>query len=198
MKERTGKKEHRFLTAWPVILIGIMLTIVCMVYISIGCEHIFVKWEIDNPYVDKNFSGWEEVHIDGISSFSIPAGWTMEYSDGVYSIIDSSGEFWAIGALFGGDNEYFDRYSDFFAACIYPEPFELTTDWWGECVSMRASNIDKITVTGTAGSQSHYCIQLMEASAPTLALFLFSDISQNEDDFDIAEAIMYSFAWYNR
>lgn len=195
MKEQTGKKEHRFLTAWPVILIGIMLTIICMTLISIGCEHIFLKWEIDNPYVDKNFSGWEEVRVDGISSFSIPEDWAVEYNDGVYSVIKSDGEVWAIGALFGGDNEYFDRYIDFFAACICPEPFELTTDLCPEYIGMRGSNIDKITVTGSDGSQSYYCIQLIETSDPTLALFLFSDISQNADDFNIAEAIMYSFAY---
>ena len=105
---------------------------------------------------------------------------------------------WATGALFGGADDYYDRYSDFIAACIRPEPFELTTDFCNEYGSIGGCNIDKITITSPESSQSYYCIQLIEPSGKSLALFLFSDISQNTDYFSIAEAIMYSFVWHDK
>lgn len=181
-----------------VILLVALLILFCTplgAYVAIGYEDVFTKWEINNPYVDRNLSGWQKIQIDGLSSFSIPKGWAMDFSNGVYSIIEPSGNVWAIGTIFGTDTDFFDNYSDFFATHISTESFEISTDLCSEFIAMKGADIDKITICAPSGSTSYYCIQLDEASGPSLLLVLFSDISRNADHFNIAEAIMYSFAY---
>jgi len=60
---------------------------------------------------------------------------------------------------------------------------------------MKGADIDEITIDYFESSESYYIINLDTASTPSFLLVLFADISQDTDAFDVAEAIMYSFAY---
>ena len=164
-------------------------------FFAIGFEGTFTKWEIDNPYVNSNFSGCEEVHISTDISFHIPKDWTVECEDGIYSVTDSRGNVWAIGTLFGTDADYFDDYSSFLMESICSKQFDLSIDICPKYIAMKGADIDEITIDYFESSESYYIINLDTASTPSFLLVLFADISQDTDAFDVAEAIMYSFAY---
>ena len=88
------------------VIVTLFLLYIGLIAFAIGGEHLLVKWDIDNPYVDRRFSGWEEVNIDNIGTFSIPENWTVTKDDTVYTILDETGEVWAYGGIFGSDADY--------------------------------------------------------------------------------------------
>ena len=163
-------------------------------FAAIGFEGTLTKWKIDNPYVNGNLSGWEEVYISEVITFQIPPNWTIEYDNGIYSVVDSGGNTWAIGALFGTDTDYFDDYSAFFAETLCSEPFELSIEVCPEYMSINAASIEKITLNHLGRSQFYYIVEMHTISEHFIWI-LFSDLSQNADACDVVEAIMYSFTY---
>ena len=161
-------------------------------FFVIAFEGTFTKWEIDNPHVNSNLSGWEKVNISTDISFRIPDNWSVECENGVYSVLDSEGNIWALGTLFGTDTDYFYDYSDFLATTLCKKPFELSIEICPEYVNINAASIDKITIDYSDSSESYYIIDLLTPNQSFLWVLL-SDISQNADAYDIAVAIMYSF-----
>lgn len=162
---------------------------------AIGLEYTFIKWDIRNPYVDAHFSGWKPAFVEDTISFYIPEGWSIDQNNGVYTIRDASGSIWAYGTIFGLDESRFSGYQDFMESITSVALTELEFEPFIQFPMMDGSDIDKLTAYGADDSAVYFCVQLFIDTQAEFAWFVDSDLSKNADQYDIAEAIVYSYAF---
>ena len=175
------------------ILIPIVTAILVFLFVvaTIEWEYLSVKWDIDNPYVDNNFKEWKKVSIEGLDDFKIPKGWTLsQESENLYCIYDGSGQVWARGTFTSSDH--------------YIQPLEQVlsmpiTKVSGEdfipIYMMNGSDTGIITVYSDGKAVSYQKIEFFVTVETDFTWILMHDISVDEQQCDIAEAIQYSYAY---
>lgn len=194
---RPAKLCRRIINAF-IILFLVVLFILCTPIgslLSIGLEDELVRWEINNPYVNSNYSGWQEISPHDFDKFKIPGSWTIENSNGVWSIHNSSGALWALGTAYGTDADLFIDYGEFISSFMSIDPTSVSVDTYHDFSPMGGSDINRILFHTPNNTETFYYIKLRDSSGAALVFILFSDLSVNTDEFDIAEAIVYSYAY---
>ena len=163
--------------------------------LAIGMENILIKQNIDNPYINNRYPGWQHISIEDFSGFRIPSGWSVRSEDGVYVIIDASGSIWAYVAPFGSEEDRFSSYEAFIEEVFSLEITALSVDPFLPFIMMEGSDIDAVTVQTSSSKETLFCIQLMQNLERELIWLLMADISSEENQYNIAEAIVYSYAF---
>lgn len=190
----------RITTATLVAVVGIILLnifrILTILFFAFGLEDKYTKWYIQNPYVNSHFTGWREIVLYDTNTVMIPNEWSFadENCDGIFSITDGEGKLWATGTLFGTEGDVFEDYSEFVASLTAIQPESVTIESYNGFVAMNASMIKVLTAQYSDGVNTYYCLELHRPGTNFLFI-LYSDISQSPSDYDIAEAIIYSFAY---
>lgn len=162
---------------------------------AIGMEYLFAKWEIDNPYVDSGYPGWQYVYIEECGGFLIPEGWSIVEADGVYSVLDSSGEVWAYGADVGTESNRFRSYKELVSEISPIQPTSLAFEYSFPFVMMEGSEMNRLTINSETESEEYYCIHLFMSTDSQFVLLLSEDLTVDETQFNIAEALVYSYAF---
>jgi len=178
-----------------IVVLFLFLLGVLMPFAVIVFENIFVMFDIDNPYVSHFYAGWQPFSVEGFSSFYLPAEWSVQNDDALYTIIDDSGAIWAYGFTGGTDNDRFDSYKDFIQEVYSIDSADVSVDPFIPFVMMDGSDIDKLIVQEGTTTNEYYCIQMLQDTQTELYWVLTKDISSNAAQYDIAEAIVYSFAF---
>ena len=182
------------------IISGVLILIFVLMYlfmpvIAVLGESLLVQLDIQNPHVGNHFLGWSQVQVDDVRPFLIPKGWTLEEDSGVYKIVDESGEVWAYGAVLGSDETHFHNYKEL-VAMVYSDPFvEIELQSFERFVMMNGSDVDLLRVRGNLSDIELFCIQLFENAQEELVWILMPDLSLDEEQYDIAEALVYSYAF---
>lgn len=165
-------------------------------FCAIAFEHITVKWEIDNPHVNTGCRDWQSIAVDDFSSLSIPSDWTLQQEDGIVTIL-TDGSVWAQGTVFDIPNERFEDDVALISWLTNTETSEVTYDSSFGSLVMNGCDVGRFYTQQT--DQPYYYIRLEDQSgdngSTTLFLVVNHDLQQNEDNFDIAEAIVYAFAF---
>lgn len=184
--------------------VGIILLLLIVTFLTpVGaiCAIVFegalVKKDIDNPYVNSGFSNWKTVTVENFANIQIPAQWSLDESDGIITI-RGNGKICAQGTVFGVAQE---RFEDDLALVrwITNEPnLEVVYEPLVGSVEMEGSTVGKFLTT-EASSQEYYFIRLEcrteQNDSPILYLVLDHDLTHSEDAYNIAEAIVYSYAY---
>jgi hypothetical protein len=133
--------------------------------LSFGFEGLTAKWAMDNPYVDRNLWGWQEMRIQGFDPFEIPGDWSPEAWENGYRVCDASGQVLGYVTLFGNDDPCFDSWEAFFTAFL-----------GFEAVEGSRAHAAGIPATDT----SYYCeITLADREEPVLCCLLLYDRATN-------------------
>jgi len=175
-----------------VVITSFFLYIGLLVFAVCG-EHLLVKWDIDNPYVDRRFSGWEEVNIDNIGTFSIPENWTVTKDDTVYTILDETGEVWAYGGIFGSDADYSNS-PDFLSQIYATKPTVKAKDLLSFPM-MKGSDMDKYVFDFDGTEKIFYRLQFSKDIYKDMVWFCPLDLLEQPKQYAIAEAMIYSYAF---
>lgn len=183
-----------------IIISIIFVCIIVLTYLSIPAiavlgESLLVRFEIRNPYVNSGFCGWSCANVEDFGSFLIPNEWSLEEESGIYKIIDDSNKVWAVGAVVGTEASHFDDYEDLVSAIYKLPSVKITTDPYTEFLMMNGSDVDLLHVQGDVFEDDVFCIQLFENSQKELVWIMRADITLDEEQYNIAEAIVYSFAF---
>ena len=92
MKKKNIRNIVGFCVLVPIIT-GVLVFL--SVVATIGLDHLSIKWDIDNPHVDRHFSEWKKVSISGLDDFRIPEAWALKQeAENVYRIYDEAGQIW--------------------------------------------------------------------------------------------------------
>lgn len=183
------------------VITGIIITcIVLLVYISLPViailgESLLVKCDINNPYVNNSFCGWSHIQLEDSSSFLIPNGWSLEETSGIYWIIDDSGEAWAFGAVMGSDESCFADYQELIAAAYDMPCQEMEIDPFSRFSMMNGSDIDLLRIYGDMPADKLFCIQMLGDEQKEVVWMVMTDLSLDEAQYEIAEAIVFSYAF---
>jgi len=185
-------------------IIVLVLSIVCVgfsavygfFYFVLGTEWLFVKLEIDNPYVNNRYSGWKDVLVDELGSFSIPEEWSLSEADGIYTITDASGQVWAHGAVVG-DKYSFSNYEEFVIKILPEAQDYFSLEPFERFIMMDGSYIYEMIICADRKSEGKrsQILQMFVDVDTDIAWILTPDISEDIDQYDIAEAIVYSYAF---
>lgn len=189
------------------ILVFVVVLLVVLIFFGAICsilfEHVFTKWDINNPHVNREFIGWQEISLLEDSkehgTFCIPADWALLSKDGIYTILDSTGAVWAIGTLFyGNDKDYFDSEEAFVETFAKIFPDELFYHPYPDFVAMKGGNLSRVLIRYGENNEIYDCIELLNPSVTVrhrIVFYIFPNLTESPDDFDVAEAIIYSFAY---
>lgn len=176
--------------------IGLVLCFFCLFLLAtlgVGYEHIWVKWEINNPHVNADFEEWKDVLIEDRYGFSIPQKWTLRETNKTYEIYDACGDLWAFGAELEQEYGKFQNYKDLIESCVTLSVPDFTLTPISH-VLMQGSEIYEIVYLNE-DSEKNYAITLRHGVGDKLVFIVFADLMQNAEEYDIAEAIIYSSAW---
>ena len=175
------------------IYIVLLCIIICVAFsipvMAILGEPLLIRWEIDNPYVNKNFSEWNFAKVEGFDSFPIPPNWSVEENDNIYMLTDDSGEVWAYGS------SEIRNYKDLLEKFYNISSVEIEIDSFNQFLSMEGSDIDLLRVCDGISERRFFSMQLFENPEKQIIWILVPDIMQDDNQYDIAEAIVYSFAF---
>ncbi len=180
---------------WSLYGIIILIPVASVIggFCAIAFEGTFIKWDIDNPYIDNHYKGWKEVTAASNYTFKIPENWTLEEDDGVYKIVDAAGDIWGYGATYEKYVELFDLVS----AAVGNQPENISR--YGQLkVSMRRSYLDKMVLSYEDRTEVYSYMSLSEAFGEGIRFVIFADVSSNAEQYNIAEAIVYSFVFQDR
>ena len=182
------------------ICVLLVLCIMLLVYISLPAvailgEYLLVKCDINNPYVNSGFRGWNRVQIEDSGSFLIPNGWSLEENSGIYQIIDDSDETWAFGAIMGSDESYFADYKELITATYNISCQEMEIDPFSRFSMMNGSDIDLLLLSGDMPVNQLFCIQMLVDEKKEITWIVTTDLALDESQYEIAEALVYSFAF---
>ena len=182
---------------WIIAIVILLLFLLglSLPFIAIVCENVFVMLDIQNPYVNRFYAGWHPVSVEGFSNFYLPAEWSVQYNNGVYTITDESGSIWAYGFTDGTDSDRFNDYKDFIQEVFSIDSAEVTLDPFIPFVMMDGSDIDVLIIQEDTVTKEFYCLQMFQTPEMSLRWLLTGDIAADETQYDIAEAIVYSFAF---
>ena len=188
MKKKIITKIIGFCVLVPVIT-GIFVFL--SVSAGIGLEFLRVKWDIDNPHVDNYFEEWKMVSIDGLDDFRIPEEWTLKQeSENVYCIYDESGQVWARGAFYSKDN-----YIQVLEHLLSLQITEISFEDFISIYMMEGSDTGQITVHSDDITKSYQESRFFITVESGFAWILENDISIDEQQCDIVEAMQYSYAF---
>lgn len=192
---RTFSKKHIVILVSVITLCALVFLVLIAPFAAIGFEWFFVKLDIDNPYVDSHFSGWKTAYIPELGALYIPAEWTLLDRDNVYCIEDESGQLWAFGAIFGSEQDPFSNYEALLSAMSNEHLTSLSVEPFPGPGMMDGSVMYKTIVYDESLSTTYYCLDLLIDAETKFVWFISSDLSENEDQYNIAEAIVYSYAF---
>lgn len=162
---------------------------------AIGLEPYLVQSHIENPYVDEGFSGWKEVYFEERVQFKIPNDWNVQSENGVFTIVDSSGSIWAYGATVGKTNCTFKHDSQFLQQVRSVQPTKIEYEpFLGSC-DMEESYFIQAIVQHEQGVENIYCPIFFINTDSDFLLLISEDLAENSSAFDIAEAMMFSYAF---
>jgi hypothetical protein len=182
-----------------VLLFGILLLLFTPVgaFCSILFEELLVKHEINNPHVDTHFRSWKDVEVENFAQIRIPEKWQLSVINGIV-YISTGDEVWAQGFVSGYENALFDTKEEFMKWMLNQECISITTDPIPGLTYMEGSYIGKFH-TDYEDPQTFYylCFENRAASADSLSLFLVlnRNLEHDSDHYDIAEAMIYAFAY---
>lgn len=177
------------------LVLTIAVIILALPAIAILGEPWFVRFDIQNPHVNRGFRHWQQVQIEDYKPFSIPEGWTVEEETGLYKILDESNEVWAYGAAFGSNNTPFQNSKEMIAA-IYNIPIiDTQSIQMKEFLGVEGSYIYMKQVYGEDSDFLISCIYFYVNQDEELIWIVMSDLSVDETQYAIAEAILFSYAF---
>ena len=149
--------------------------------------------------MDNRFRDCKKITLDTSHTICIPEDWSFEETDGIYRIYDQENNLWAMGTNFGTECDRFADSSEFFSTFVPLQDIYVTHESYPPISFMAGANISKKHVHGTDGSASYFYIYLMDITSGADTCFvLMDDIDQDAQSFNVAEALMYSFAWPNK
>ena len=165
-------------------------------FLAIGGESFLTKAHIDNQYVDADYPQWHKVQVDDLKPLYIPAGWELEESADFLLIKDASGSVWAYGGRYGEGTGQFHDTSSLISAfhddiCVTDYAVDYS---WGT-IAMEESSLLRASVCAENSNQKFYKLYLHEEDNRSICFIITADLEQRATDFDIAEAILYSFAY---
>lgn len=164
---------------------------------AIGFEYLSIKIKINNPYVDSDYENWQAIVLDEGVSFMIPEEWSVCDDDGIYTFLDSSGEPWAYGTYFRTEEAKYTSYKEFLEEITKTQPDEIEFTGFSQFIMMDGSDILKMNAHYGNASETYFCIQLLGDHMSTFSLLLSENLAEDAEQFDIAEALVYShaFSW---
>ena len=187
-------KLRIFLVSISAIMI-IVLSMLCLPFLAIGYENLLVKWDAHNPHIDSGYLGWKSVTVSNIGNLMIPESWSLHESNGFCYICEENGELWAVGTSFGHKNSKFKTYKTF-AEMAYEDSFtDATVGPFAPFLLMDGSTAVQMVARGSGGDKIYYCIKLFISTEEEYVFLLEKNLSTEAKQFDIAEALVYSYAF---
>lgn len=93
-------KAYKIGVVLVVILAFILFLAIIYPALLLAAEQKSVLKQLDNPYINDNFSGWKEVELDSSARISVPQVWNVE-PDGESIVIICDGDIIAQGLRYG-------------------------------------------------------------------------------------------------
>ena len=157
---------------------------------------MLVKKHIQNPYVNVKFQDWKSVSIEDKIAFYIPEQWSLEKQEEGYAIVDREGQIWAKGDFVHADTT--KEFNRVFGQTISDQILDSEVDFsFAGSGLMDGSTVQKWYAHVDEGTVECYVACLLEDMDSSFYWIVECDSASEKEQYDILEAITYSFAFYS-
>lgn len=179
-----------------IILVGVMLAIspIGFLYLTFGYEEIAIKKAIDNQYVNRKFRGWDTIVSEEYGTFRCPKQWKLAEENDVCRLFDEDGNLWAVGTLYGTENDAYVNHLAFVEEILQQEVKTIDYVVNPKYTFMDGCYVGAFTIEAEKQLQLHYLLLTADRQKSFL-LIVFENLDADKNAFDIAEAIAYSYAY---
>lgn len=178
----------------------VIIVVMCLfgeyivLFLIFGLEHVYTKWDINNPYVNQRYKGWREICLAGEDKVKIPSEWHMVDDNGVLLLTDHCGELWGVGTAFGTETDVFESYATFASEYTPIQTQDVSIQPLEGFDAINGSEAYILSSDTSECSTVYYCLELHRPNVDYFFI-VFADLSKSSDEYNIAEAIVYSFAY---
>ena len=180
------------------ILVFILLVLITPL-IMLAMEDQILKNELNNCYINQNYSGWQTVSVERIGQFKIPGHWIVEEQADDYLIKNQDGNIIAFGTVLGDITSKHDGIKSFIEHIVDDSIDSLQYQYDNTFSNVHGSTFFSFVATQQLNSNKYHCIKLentlihLEYSTIEFVLIIKDGVEPYEDLFSIAEAIVYSY-----
>lgn len=182
-KERSRWEKISFVmraaaTAWITIPMLLLFTPLGPL-LAIMLEDAAIRADMDNPYVDRWYWGWETVSLDDETDLRIPGRWSADCGDGKIFLRDESGDLAAWG-IYGTEVNGWSWLQERDCDLIWVD-------------SILPTNGVDFYAMDVSGEESYLIVFLDSWECEICLTFSWND--RSEDTYDIAQAISYAYRY---
>lgn len=175
------------------IVLGFLFLLISPI-ILLSMEDNVLQEQLDNRYVNANYSDWHEESISNIGKVKLPDMWFLSQNEHTYRIANSEDIIIANGAVFGVLDAPYHTYKDFLQTIVGFDPEKVEFESDANFISINLSDFGILTVQCGAVQKSLYYL-LLYSGTETQTLMVFSeDLELSYSDLlEVSEAISYSY-----
>lgn len=189
------------------ILVGVLLIILVVIPVV---TWLAIDWvvkntekglreELNNAVINEHYDGWEKVEISDWRMFMIPEDWEIREEGEEIYVIDKDGTELAFGGKFGGEESMFADQQAVLEAKKGVKDLEIEEEVVKGFSTIGGSMLTEIVINQEAKEEIYYCITLetqsVEDKTGVCLLFPAEQVEDFEEFFEIAQAIVFSYAF---
>ena len=157
---------------------------------AIGGEHLMAKWDLDNAYIDSQYENWKKVTTSTGEPFMIPEHWNYVEDHNGIRITDKKDNVIAKGIDLQKDASVA---KEAFLSDLLSYPVDEIKETCHR--AMRINRTGEVTAIGEKKETIPY-IRLWTENRDIY--LYFTDVPVSDEKWqEIAEAIVYAFAYYD-
>ncbi len=178
---------NRFRWIWKVAVVAMVAFLIFVAVsplILFSLEEELLQEELNNPYINSAFEGWQETELPHLGRVMLPGAWSVTVEGDHFRIADADGTELGAGVSYRYAG---DPYSSMGEALGIPEEkFNLTPEIG--FVSINGSEYGLLTAEGTYEDARPYLILCKGTENSTILVFS----APRDDMLEIAQAISFS------
>lgn len=155
-----------------------------------------LKNELDNQYINSNYSDWKPVTLSADYSFLVPEQWKFQYCSDSYYFSSELENLDVYCAIIGSENKAFISTQEYISTLTDFNIISVEQTYFPETISVGMSDFCKLTVHGEESSVDFYRLKLQDTDT-TKCVFLFPIDAETDHEkiIELSEAIMYSYVF---
>lgn len=162
-------------------------------FILLANEGLFLKAQLDNMYIEKEYKGWNVTEINNWGSCLLPNEWIVMEDNGVIYINDIAGNIIAKGTILEACDSVFVSQELFLSEILNHSVNEITYDYVTTFVRIDDSLLGTISVNGENETKCGFA-RLKKYDSPELFVVFQPDIAVDSPEVvDLVQAIAFSY-----
>lgn len=151
--------------------------------------------QLNNRYIDSDYSGWTSVEFDENHSVLLPDSWEVSFDSPFFQISDADGAAIALACVHSKEDSEYDRAEDMIAA-ISDFPIIKTEREYLPAFRTARCDIHKLYAYGDAQTSEYHMIRLSTDTDFSMTILFLPDCPMTTDELiELSDAVIFAFCF---